>query len=215
MYASIYRKSFAYPYAKFLPYIQEEFCIPIRKNINYLLLAYLEMYSGYGVAVQVTVMQQQHPTFISKPKLVILQLIGIKVKKQGWLSTPADILRQVFSFGLAFHISAVLQSIKNRMMSCLVPYKYPHVTTYIGHFLALINTCRMMSTSSSPDHRHKKKKHHRHHRQSSPDDLPNITEMSLIAHQGLIVAEFKAVHLNICTVSDCSSGVFKPAHRRR
>ena len=33
-------------------YIYEKFCIPIRKNINYLLLACLEMYSVYGMAVQ-------------------------------------------------------------------------------------------------------------------------------------------------------------------
>ena len=80
------------------------------------------------------------------------------------------------------------------MTSCLLPYKYPHVTTYIGHFLALSNTCRTMSTSSSSDHRHNKKKHHRHHRQSSPDDSPNITEMLLTLGQ--------TAHLNICTISD-------------
>ena len=39
------------------------------------------------------------------------------------------------------------------------------------------------------------------YKQSSPDDLPNITEM-LLTLQGQIAAEFKAVHLNICTVSD-------------
>ena len=55
------------------------------------------MYSLYGVTVQqVTVM---HSSSIQHLFLVILQSIGIiviKVKKQGWSSTPADILGQVF-----------------------------------------------------------------------------------------------------------------------
>ena len=80
------------------------------------------------------------------------------------------------------------------MTSCLLPYKYPHVTTYIGHFLALSNTCRTISTSSSSDHFHNNNKHHHHHRQSSPDNSPNITEMLLTLCQ--------IAHLNICTISD-------------
>ena len=57
-----------------------------------------------------------------------------------------------------------------------------------------------MSTSSSTDRNHKKKKHNHHRWQSCPNDLVNIPEM-LLTLQSQIANEFKAVHLNINTIS--------------
>ena len=98
-----------YPYAEIYASIYRKVLHTNIQNINHCLLAYLEMYSVYGLAVQqVTVM---HSSSIQHLFLVILQSIGIiviEVKKQGWLSTPADFLGQVLSFALVFHISAIL-----------------------------------------------------------------------------------------------------------